>query len=44
MRGSPIQPVDARIFEAGFSPIYLGVQLLQFEQFKMRTEEMHNEG
>ncbi|KAK0573009.1 hypothetical protein LWI29_001818 [Acer saccharum] len=41
---STIQPLDARIFEGGFSPIYLDIQLLQFEQFKARTEELYIEG
>lgn len=42
--GSPIQPLDSKMFEAGFSPISLDIQLLQFEQFKARTEELYNEG
>lgn len=42
--GSTIQPVDSKIFEAGFSPISLDIQLLQFEQFKARTFELYNEG
>ncbi|KAK1574888.1 hypothetical protein Q3G72_000774 [Acer saccharum] len=43
-RGSTIQPLDARIFEGGFSPISLDIRLLQFEQFKARTEELYIEG
>ncbi|KAI3435163.1 Lipase_GDSL domain-containing protein [Psidium guajava] len=39
--GSTIQPLDTRIFEAGFSPISLDIQLSQFEQFKARTLELH---
>ncbi|KAI9170299.1 hypothetical protein LWI28_025670 [Acer negundo] len=42
--GSTIQPLDARIFEGGFSPISLDIQLLQFEKFKARTEELYIEG
>ncbi|EEF32344.1 GDSL esterase/lipase At5g14450 [Ricinus communis] len=42
--GSTIQPVDSRIFEGGFSPISLDIQLLQFEQFKERTLELYNQG
>lgn len=42
--GSTIQPVDAGIFEAGFSPISLDIQLLQFEQFKARTIELYKQG
>ncbi|TXG56196.1 hypothetical protein EZV62_017509 [Acer yangbiense] len=42
--GSTIQPLDARIFEGGFSPISLDIQLLQFEQFKARTEKLYIEG
>ncbi|KAF8015658.1 hypothetical protein BT93_H1244 [Corymbia citriodora subsp. variegata] len=39
--GSTIQPLDTRIFEEGFSPISLNIQLSQFEQFKARTLELH---
>ncbi|KAA8533219.1 hypothetical protein F0562_033248 [Nyssa sinensis] len=39
--GSTIQPVDSRIFEAGFSPISLDIQLMQFEQFKERINELY---
>ncbi|KAF8015656.1 hypothetical protein BT93_H1242 [Corymbia citriodora subsp. variegata] len=39
--GSTIQPLDTRIFEGGFSPISLDIQLAQFEQFKARTLELH---
>lgn len=42
--GSTIQPVDSKIFEAGFSPMSLDIQLSQFEQFKARTIELYNEG
>lgn len=42
--GSTIQPVDIKIFGAGFSPISLQIQLLQFKQFKARTEELFKEG
>ncbi|GMN33805.1 hypothetical protein TIFTF001_046747 [Ficus carica] len=42
--GSTIQPVDTKIFGAGFSPISLQIQLLQFKQFKARTEELFKEG
>ncbi|GLT36650.1 hypothetical protein SLA2020_110130 [Shorea laevis] len=42
--GSTIQPVDAIIFNQGFSPISLDIQLLQFEQFRERTNELHREG
>ncbi|XP_075657064.1 GDSL esterase/lipase At5g14450-like [Castanea sativa] len=42
--GSTIQPVDAKIFEMGFSPFSLGIQLFQFEQFKARTIELYREG
>ncbi|KAK3223468.1 hypothetical protein Dsin_010493 [Dipteronia sinensis] len=41
--GSTIQPLDARIFEGGFSPISLDIKFLQFEQFKARTEELYIE-
>ncbi|XP_062158418.1 GDSL esterase/lipase At5g14450-like [Alnus glutinosa] len=42
--GSTIQPVDAKIYDMGFSPISLDIQLLQFEQFKARTIELYKEG
>ncbi|KAK4597892.1 hypothetical protein RGQ29_015420 [Quercus rubra] len=42
--GSTIQPVDAKIFEMGFSPFSLDIQLFQFEQFKARTIELYKEG
>ncbi|KAK1578667.1 hypothetical protein Q3G72_032158 [Acer saccharum] len=42
--GSTIQPLDARIFEVGFSLISLDIQLLQFEQFKAQMEELYIEG
>lgn len=42
--GSTIQPMDTRMFEGGFSPISLDIQLLQFAQFKERTLELYNEG
>ncbi|XP_041011073.1 GDSL esterase/lipase At5g14450-like isoform X3 [Juglans microcarpa x Juglans regia] len=42
--GSTIQPVDMRIYEMGFSPISLDIQLLQFEQFRARTFELYREG
>uniref|UniRef100_A0A2N9HWK9 Alpha-L-fucosidase n=1 Tax=Fagus sylvatica TaxID=28930 RepID=A0A2N9HWK9_FAGSY len=42
--GSTIQPVDAKIFEMGFSPISLDIQLSQFEQFKARIIELYKEG
>lgn len=38
--GSTIQHVDTKIFGAGFSPISLEIQLLQFKQFKARTDEL----
>lgn len=42
--GSTIQPVDMRIYEMGFSPVSLDIQLLQFEQFRARTFELYREG
>ena len=41
--GSTIQPADMTVIGAGFSPISLDLQLLQFKQFKARTEEMAND-
>ncbi|XP_050276480.1 GDSL esterase/lipase At3g27950-like isoform X2 [Quercus robur] len=41
--GSTIQPTDAKLFGAGFSPLSLNIQLLQFEQFKDRTKEPFNQ-
>ena len=42
--GSTIQPTDAKLFGAGFNPLSLNIQLLQFEQFKDRTKEPFNQG
>ncbi|KAK7838646.1 gdsl esterase/lipase [Quercus suber] len=41
--GSTIQPTDAKLFGAGFNPLSLNIQLLQFEQFKDRTKEPFNQ-
>lgn len=42
--GATIQPVDGKLFEAGFNHFSLNIQLLQFEQFKDRTIELNNQG
>ena len=42
--GSTIQPVDAKLFGAGFNPLSLNIQLLQFEQLKERVNEYYNQG
>ncbi|XP_050208000.1 GDSL esterase/lipase At5g14450-like [Mercurialis annua] len=42
--GSTIEKMNTRIFEGGFSPFSLDLQLLQFEQFKERTVELYNQG
>ena len=42
--GSTIQPVDAKLFGAGFNPLSLNIQLLQFEQLKERVNEFYNQG
>ncbi|KAM6562325.1 hypothetical protein CsatB_022323 [Cannabis sativa] len=41
--GSTIQSADVKVFEAGFSPISLEIQILQFKQFKARTDELFND-
>lgn len=41
--GATIQPADGKLFEAGFNPLSLNTQLLQFEQFKDRTTELFNQ-
>ncbi|XVF43885.1 hypothetical protein PTKIN_Ptkin02bG0076700 [Pterospermum kingtungense] len=41
--GSTIQPVDGELFGAGFNPLSLDIQLLQFEQLKERTNELYDE-
>lgn len=41
--GSTIQPVDAKLFGAGFNPLSLNIQLSQFQQFKDRTKEQYNQ-
>lgn len=42
--GSTLQPCNAKLFGAGFNPLSLDVQLLQFEQLKDRTSELYAEG
>ncbi|KAB1213142.1 hypothetical protein CJ030_MR5G015864 [Morella rubra] len=41
--GSTIQRVNTQMFDMGFSPISLDIQLLQFEQFKARAVELYKE-
>ncbi|KAB1213141.1 hypothetical protein CJ030_MR5G015863 [Morella rubra] len=41
--GSTIRPADAKLFEAGFNPLSLNIQLLQFEQFKDRMRDLYNQ-
>ncbi|XVF02572.1 hypothetical protein REPUB_Repub04eG0186200 [Reevesia pubescens] len=40
--GSTIQPANGELFEAGFNPLSLDIQLLQFEQLKERTNELYD--
>ncbi|GLU21707.1 hypothetical protein SLE2022_378320 [Rubroshorea leprosula] len=42
--GSTIQPLDTRVFNQGFNPISLDIQILQFEQLRERTNELYREG
>ncbi|GKV23012.1 hypothetical protein SLEP1_g32803 [Rubroshorea leprosula] len=42
--GSTIQPLDTRVFNQGFNPISLDIQILQFEQLRERTNELYKEG
>ncbi|KAK3416718.1 hypothetical protein EUGRSUZ_H02485 [Eucalyptus grandis] len=42
--GSTIQRIDGRAFDARLSPISLDLQLLQFQQFKARTNELFSDG
>ncbi|KAE8730180.1 GDSL esterase/lipase [Hibiscus syriacus] len=42
--GSTIQPAVGKLIDAGFSPVSLDVQLLQFQQFKERANELYNQG
>lgn len=42
--GSTIQPVDGKLSGAGFNPLSLNIQMLQFEQLKERTMELYNQG
>lgn len=41
--GSTIQHLDANLCSAGFNPFSLAVQLLQFEQFKVRSIESYSQ-
>lgn len=42
--GSTIQPVDSKLFGAGFNPLSLNIQLSQFERLKERSMELYNPG
>ncbi|CAO2828869.1 unnamed protein product [Amaranthus hypochondriacus] len=39
--GTTIQHVDGKLYESGYNPLSLDVQLLQFEQLKERTNELY---
>ncbi|XVF43886.1 hypothetical protein PTKIN_Ptkin02bG0076800 [Pterospermum kingtungense] len=41
---STILPADGKIIGAGFNPLSLDIQLLQFKQLKDRTNELYEEG
>ncbi|GMJ13235.1 hypothetical protein like AT5G14450 [Hibiscus trionum] len=41
--GSTIQPADGKLFDAGFNPLSLDIQLLQFQQLKQRTNELYDQ-
>ncbi|XP_039065451.1 GDSL esterase/lipase At5g14450-like [Hibiscus syriacus] len=42
--GSTIQPAVGKLIDAGFNPVSLDVQLLQFQQFKERASELYDQG
>lgn len=42
--GTTIQHVDGKLYESGYNPLSLDVQLLQFEQLKERTNELYAQG
>lgn len=41
--GTTIQPVDGKMYGSGLNPLSLNVQLLQFEELKERTGELHGQ-
>ncbi|KAE8665017.1 GDSL esterase/lipase [Hibiscus syriacus] len=41
--GSTIQPANGELIGAGFNPLSLDIQLLQFQQLKDRTNELYNQ-
>lgn len=42
--GTTIQPVDGKLYGLGFNPLYLNIQVSQFEQLKERTAELYKRG
>ncbi|KAK8529366.1 hypothetical protein V6N13_102289 [Hibiscus sabdariffa] len=41
--GSTIQPSFGKLIDAGFSPLSLDIQMLQFQQFKERVNELYDQ-
>ncbi|XP_039034724.1 GDSL esterase/lipase At5g14450-like [Hibiscus syriacus] len=41
--GSTIQPANGKLIGAGFNPLSLDIQLLQFQQLKDRTNELYDQ-
>ncbi|MFQ6629728.1 hypothetical protein Gotur_007473 [Gossypium turneri] len=41
--GSTIQPADDKLFDTGFNPLSLEIQLLQFQQLKERSNELYDQ-
>uniref|UniRef100_A0A7N1A7Y9 GDSL esterase/lipase n=2 Tax=Kalanchoe fedtschenkoi TaxID=63787 RepID=A0A7N1A7Y9_KALFE len=42
--GSTIQPLDGQMFQSGFNPLSLNLQIQQFEGFKSRITELYEMG
>ncbi|KAL9246525.1 hypothetical protein vseg_020047 [Gypsophila vaccaria] len=42
--GSTLKPVDGKLYEQDATPLSLNIQLLQFQQFKDRVEELYKQG
>lgn len=42
--GSTIRRQNETIFEYGISPFSLDIQIIQFKQFKTRTNDLYNQG
>lgn len=42
--GATVQKSNGELYDGGFNPLSLGIQLSQFEQLKARTAEFYQQG